>query len=389
VLVPSYYNHCSANECDVDIPLGALSGGGLDFASLQAVVLFVDSSIASGFYAPVISRVVFRSNSDPIDTQTDPENCGAIGKSCFAGACRSGVCQAGTVVGDLACASTMAAQGGYIFVGDRESISGGPQNIYRYGLSGEGRTLWVQDTGYVSSMVRDGNQLFYAASPNGLGRFTDGAGAPEILFGGSVSQLQLAGENVVALDNPNTDVIIGNKSAAPGGFSTLTDLGGDYPMYSASTESHVYYATGSAEGSAIVGVDLATGARTTVDTPNGIFGLWTHGGAVYYSYRLQSGVGGIRRGGVGVSRSEVVPQSAPTESHGNPFVDESGIYHSFYDGTQNRFYRTAHGNPNDRVLVTTGLSPYQGPVAFTADSILWMNVCSRGGPGNVQRLAKP
>jgi hypothetical protein len=126
---------------------------------------------------------------------------------------------------------------------------------------------------------------------------------------------------VVAVAKPHPDYNIGNPSAAPGSFSTLTDLGGDYPMYSASTESHVYYATGSAEGSAIVGVDLATGARTTVDTPNGIFGLWTHGGAVYYSYRLQSGVGGIRRGGVGVSRSEVVPQSAPTESHGNPFVD--------------------------------------------------------------------
>jgi hypothetical protein len=118
-----------------------------------------------------------------------------------------------------------------------------------------------------------------------------------------------------------------------------------------------------------------------------LFGIWAYGGAVYYSYR-DGGVSGIRRASAGSAPLEVVPPVPEGQGYGNPFVDSSGIYHSLYDGTTNGFYQTSLTDPTERVLVTTTVYPYQAPVAFTEDSIVYMNTCSRAGAGSVQRLAK-
>jgi hypothetical protein len=125
-----------------------------------------------------------------------------------------------------------------------------------------------------------------------------------------------------------------------------------------------------------------------------IFGMTAFGDTVYWSYRDAAQQSGIRRlsSAPGAQVEEAVQPVQAPHGLGNPLVDASGIYHTYYDyerGT-NHYYRTPHGDRTRRELVTTGAAPYSpANAALTADSITWLSTCHRYGGGWLYRLAKP
>jgi hypothetical protein len=207
--------------------------------------------------------------------------------------------------------------------------------------------------------------------------------------------LRLTGSTLTAYDYPNTRFItLDRNTTDPNAFSVIANVGTEYPMFSAATSNYLYYAFGNSEGNSVFQVNRASGQKVRVnDISDWIFGLVAFGDSVYWTYRNSAGQTGVRR----VSDAapsvvhEAVKVAPPEQSVGSVMVDASGIYHSFYDGTNNFYYRTPHGNPNVREIVSNGYQfPYQSTnAALTSNSIVWLSSCHRYGGGWLYRLAKP
>ncbi len=319
------------------------------------------------------------------DFTSDPNNCGSAGHSCLGGACVSGVCQAATVISDVSCANAMAADDQNIFVGDVDTI-------VRYGITGTGKTTLL--TGVATSdMIRDGAQLFWQNGGSGVERLNDGQSSPTLLYTPGASQLGLTGSTLVGFDSSNARFVSFDRNlTAPGMFSTIVNVGSDTPQSSASTSSFLYYMTSSATGTAVKQVNRSNAGVTVVDDQSSIFGITAFGDTVYWNYGTTAGVQGIRRlaSATGSAVQEAVTPATAAQAVSFVFVDASGIYHSFFDGTTSAFYVTPHDNSAVRTLVTRGSSPTQSnPIALLTNSIVWLTPCNRVNGGVVQRLAKP
>lgn len=325
---------------------------------------------------------------DPMDLRTDPENCGRVGRSCLGGACNEGVCQASIVVGDFQCATSMAADENHFWVGDAG-------NLYRYNHNGYNRTtIWSNAGAWFGDLRRNGTQLFWSSN-SGVNRLDDGQPAPTAISNLNASMLNLTGSTLTGYDHLNMRFISMDRNATdPAAFRTILNTGTEYPMSSAATATHLYYVSGTSDGTHVWQVNRSTGQKTRLNDPSeSIFHILAYGNTVYWNYRTAAGVTGIRRlsSQPGSAIEEAVTPVGSNQSVGSPLVDASGIYHSFYDGTNNWYYRTSHTNAADRVLVTNlWFFPYQANNAWlTSNSIFWLSGCSRGGPGQVFRLAKP
>ncbi len=325
---------------------------------------------------------------DPQDLETDSESCGRAGHSCFGGACVSGVCQPALVSTAFQCATTMTASEQHVFVGDAG-------NLHRFDRDGYNRTTLVASNLYdfIGDLVRSDNQLFYRGTSQ-LKRLTLGEAAPVTLLSGDLYQLSVNATRVFGHQAGEQRFLGVDRSG--GQVSVVADLPGEYPMWSAATDAHLYYVVGSSEGTKVVRVELASGEKRVVNDPTeSVFGLTTYDGTAYWSYRTAAGQSGIRRlasAGWASVEEAVLPVQAPG-SVGNPLVDATGIYHSVYDGVSgapSHYYRTPHDELGRRELVTTGASPYASTnTAMTSDSIFWMSTCHRYGGGWLYRLAKP
>ena len=384
VKIADYLSHCSSSDCDADIPLSALAKSGFDFALVKSVTIYVDSSAASGYYGFSVARMVFRSPSDPIDTQVDAQNCGGLGHSCRGGACREGACQAVVVAKDFVCSRSMALDANNLYVSD-------DGKIYRYDLDGANKTT-VASVSYATDLVRDGNRLFWQTGAE-IKRLVDG-GSETTLYTGGPSQLKLSAAKLITYDYSSLKFVELDASASSAPTPVvLADASTTYPMASAATSTHLYYLYGTSSGTSVFQVNRSTKQSKVVNDPTeSVFSLFVYGDTVYWTYRSAAGKAGVRRlsSAAGATVQQAVAEVPSQQSVGNAYVDASGIYHSIYDGTTNYFYRTSHSDPADHVLVTKTTYPYQTyGVALTSDSIFWHEPCHRYGGGWVQRLAKP
>jgi hypothetical protein len=328
---------------------------------------------------------------DPLDTDTDPNNCGRAGHSCLGGSCFKGVCQPALVSSAFQCATAMTATEQHVYVGDVGSL-------HRYDLSGYNRTTLLPQTqqDYLGELARSGNQLFFRNSSS-VQRLDIGSTTPATLLGRGLFQLSLTQSRLIGFDGSGQRFVsVDRNLSAPGVPTVVADLTGQYPMYSAATQDHLYYVTGTSEGTYLYQVDLRSGQKRVLnDSSDSIFGITSFGDTAYWSYRTYAGQSGIRRlasrAGAQVEEA-VLPLQAPG-SIGIPLVDASGIYHTYYEGTPgstNYYYRTPHHDITQRQLVTTGGSPYSpANAAMLPDSIVWMSTCHRYGGGWLYRLAKP
>jgi hypothetical protein len=328
---------------------------------------------------------------DPLDTDTDSNNCGRAGHSCLGGACVQGVCQPALVSNAFQCATAMTATEQHVYVGD-------VGNLVRYDLSGYNRTTLLAQTqaDYIGELAHSEDQLFFRNAST-VQRLTFGQTTPTTLVNLGLFQLGLNQSSLIGFDgNGQRFVSVDRDASAPAPGTTVADLTGQYPMYSAKTDDHLYYVSGTSEGTYLHQVDLRSGQRRVLNAPSeSIFGITSFGDTVYWSYRTVEGQSGIRRfssrAGAQVEEA-VLPIQAPG-GIGIPLVDASGIYHTYYEGTPgatNHYYRTPHHDINQRQLVTTGGSPYSPTNAvLLADSIVWMSTCHRYGGGWLYRLAKP
>ncbi|MDB5104570.1 MAG: glycoside hydrolase family 5 [Fibrobacteres bacterium] len=323
--------------------------------------------------------------TDPQDAKTDPRNCGRIGHDCLGGACSDGVCQAATVASDFQCLVGMAADEGGIWAGDN-------QNLYRYDINGYNKTRLLG--GYFSDLIRGGNQLFWNGNSS-VSRLNDGQTAATGLYSAGLGMLQLNGSALIGYDYAKTGfVAVDRNLAGPGASTLIYNTGAQSPFMSAVTGTHLYYAYGDQAGTVLNQIERSTGRKTVIsNTGDAFFDLTAFGETVYWSYRDASGNSGIRRlsSAPGSTVQEAVNPVSGNQSIGNPVVDASGIYYPYGNGTNTTYVRTPHGNPSERILVTNGYSwPYQSRgVQTTSNSIIWMQSCSRGGPGMIFRLAKP
>jgi hypothetical protein len=385
VKISDFLSRCSSGDCDADIPLSALAKSGFDFALVQSVTTYVDSSVPSGFYGFSLARMVFRSPSDPIDTSIDPENCGSVGHSCRGGACREGACQ-GVVVGSgFTCSRSMALDSSNFYVSD-------DGKIYRFNLDGSSKTTVASNVSYAADLVRDDNRLFWQNGTE-VRRMTD-AGTQTVLYTGAPAQLKVSSAKIIAYDYNSLKFVEADANGSSAGTPVvLADASSTYPMSSAATSTHLYFLTGSSSGTSVVQINRSTKQWVVVNDPtDSVFNVSSYGDTVYWSYRTSAGRAGIRRlsSAPGSTVQQAVAEVPPEQSVGNAYVDASGIYHSLYDGTTNYFWRTSHTDPAQHVLVSKTVYPIQSfGVAFTADSIFWHDPCGRYSGGTVQRLAKP
>jgi len=385
VRVSDYASHCAIYNCDVDIPLSALTKTGFNFGAVKSVTFFVDNTLPNGFYSAYVARVVFRATGARIDVESDPNNCGSVGRSCLGGACRDGACQAVLVASDFVCSSSMTASDTNFWVGDNGSI-------YRYDISGSNKTQVVSNSGFSSNLIRNGSRLFWTGGTDSsqVHRLDDGASSVATLYSNSAQWLHLTGSNLVAYDTSATKyVTFGTSGGTP---SDVVTLGSSvYPFVSAATSTHVYYAHGDSTGVWLKQVNRSTGATTVISNPgDSIYSLTAYGDTVYWTYNNASSNTGVRKlsSAAGSTVQQAVAEVPSTQRIGNAFVDASGIYHSWYNGVTEAFYRTSHTNAAERTLVSKGVYPYDSAV-LTSDSIVWLQSCNRGGPGYVHRLAKP
>ncbi len=387
VRVADFEEYCGPADCRVAIPLAVFDDGAFDFSQVVSVTLFVDATVPAGYYYAAVSNVVFDVDDGVIDPQTDPDNCGALGHSCLGGACVNGLCQAGLLIDDFTCSLSMAADDAHIFVSDSGTI-------YRYDIDGSNRIPWhAGDASYPYSLLRAGDQLFWTDS-TGLRRRNDDSSVVSLYDEStSVGQVHVTGSTVVAYDYLEARFFsVARDASGPGDYDVIHELGAQYPAVSEATERYLYYYYGSVSGSSLLRVDRDSGDVLELEVDTSVFGMWSHENTVYWSYRDSAGASGIRRlsDAPGSTVEEAVAVAHGNAGVGSPFVDASGIYHSSYDGTTNRFVRTSHTDPNDVVVVTATYYPYSSNnVAFTDDSLIWLVGCSRGGPGYVAKLAKP
>lgn len=327
---------------------------------------------------------------EPGDYQNDPENCGYAGHSCQGGACFEGTCQASVIANDFQCSSGMSADESYAYVGD---VGG----LYRYDLNGYNKTLLMsQEPGhYFNDLAKDDGQFFWGDFDKAR-RLNAGQTASAALTDFPISQLAVNGNNVIGLDYPqNRFVSVDRNQTAPGTVKAIhTVPAGEYPMYSAVSSAYIYYVTGNSAGSTVWQVNRSTGIRKSLNGPGeSVFGLVVFNETAYWSYRTAEGTSGIRRLSPlpGQAVQEAVPTTGSMQGVGNPMVDGSGIYHSWYDGVSSGFYRTPHNNATIRTIVSKGYTwPYDARyVRFTSTSMLWLQTCNRGGGGLLFRLAKP
>jgi hypothetical protein len=383
-----YEDHCFFNDCMVDVPLSALATPAFDFSRVQSVTLFVDGRVPAGDYFTQVSNVVFRTPNDPVDVESDPENCGGVGHSCQGGACVLGACNPTpiTAVGDLACASAMSADDSYVYVGDKA-------DLVRFALTGGGKTALGSGNTFFAGLIRDRGELFWADIAT-ISRLDDGQSSATTLYGAPVSQLSLTGATLVGYDSNNTRYISVDRSlGGPGPFTVVTSTTGMNPAMSAATPEHLYVVDESSS-TVVWQISRATGTRVQVNSPgDAIFGITAFGDTVYWTYRDAQGLTGIHSlaSAAGSTVQPAVAAVPPAQSVGVPVVDASGIYHSLYDGANNYFYRTPFGNPARHDVVTrSGYLPDNGQQATTTSgSVVYLNACNRGGGGTVQRFAKP
>jgi hypothetical protein len=388
VRLGDYEDHCFFNDCMVDVPLSALASPSFDFSRVQSVTVFVDSRVPAGAFFTQVSNVVFRTSSDPVDVESDPENCGGVGHGCQGGACILGACNPTpvTAVGDLACASAMAADDSYVYVGDKA-------DLVRFDLTGGGKTALGSGNTFFATLLRDSGQLFWSDSAT-ISRLNDGQSSATTLYGTPVGQLSLTGETLVGYDYDNARYIAVDRNlSGPGAFTVVTSTTGMNPALSAATAEYLYVVDESSS-TVIWQVSRTTGTRVAVSNPgDAIFGITAFGDSVYWTYRDAQGMTGIHSlaSAPGSTVEQAVTAVPPAQSVGFPVVDASGIYHSLDDGANNYFYRTPFGNPSRHDVVSrSGYMPNSGqPATTTSNSVVYLDACNQGGGGTVQRFAKP
>jgi len=322
-----------------------------------------------------------------VDINSDPNNCGALGHSCFGGRCVSRLCEAGTIITDSVCASNLAVDAQNVYVAD-------DGNIFRYTLAGGGKATVHTRLGTanpIQSLIRDGSQLFFSNN-SGVQRRNDGQSTVATLYPPSTHRLNLTSPTLVGLDFTNSRFVSFDRNlASPGAFSVVTNLTEAAPS-SAATSAHLYYVTGNSAGSTLFRVARAGGAVTMVDSAKGLGPMTAFGDTVYWNYFDQAtGDSGIRRlsSAAGAMVEEAVPPAGGNDFTTLALVDQSGIYHSFSTTTSEGLYRTSHTDPTARVLISRSAPVNSLNVGSTADSIYWLDPCFFSFPGTVSRLAKP
>jgi hypothetical protein len=290
------------------------------------------------------------------DTQNDPANCGACGKSCGGGTCSSGFCQPLTIASGLGQPYSLVIDGTNAYVASgavsKVPLSGGAVTTISGDLAqsvavdANNVYWWWYLHGLEKAPLAGGPEVEIGASPttggfriavdatnvywvdaNGLQRVPIGGGTPTVLQSVSVGGVAVDATNVY-WTQPNTGQLF--KAAKAGGAPVALNvsLGGSEPLVV--DASNVYVADGNTvwqvpiDGSAAVALTIVNGGLEPPLAIDSQYVYFTLGIAPSYQcsglHRVPIGGGPVRQ----VANDQRVTSIA---------VDATSIYWANFNGT--------------------------------------------------------